>query len=393
MFFKVTFLACWLNIFSLSLSNGCQELKGIGDTEYDYYKVSDLVDVPFTGQYRETFVPVIVSTFRASETPIQGRLPLFTQSGVFSVLSSYEEKALEFFGRVDKSVARRRCETTDPDGNNSELFKIHRSVALWYIFHFGVRYHYLPADSANYAAAIEGYGLDPEICDGDKYYTSHCYDTSTPWGLSYAVATEHYEFGLNDGWNEDGSYSRTVNKIPYQDFRDESRRYIPKNNPWKLELLNNWQPLLESDELGFVYYQEHVTPHIGYTAKSIIYTNDEVCERSKWFKKEIAQADNYDYNYEIELLLERMRGLTDLSKMEIEFFDAKSNLATFVSQYRSALIPGIDSTMFEFWVYEMAYLLNTYETVIPAWKEKVDFDRVRPPSIISELLGEQVSGF
>ena len=384
--FFVLFIFTSCLICQFFVINGCQDLKGIGDTSYDYYSESDLDDVPFTGQL-ETFLSVIGATFLQQETPIQGRITYSTGSVVWSVLSSYEEKPLEFYGRVDKSTARRRCETTTE--SNTQLFKLHRNVAIWYGWYFLTR-NYYPSDFAQFAQVLNEFGLDADICDGSKYYSSHCYDTATPWGLSFVIATEYYEYGLNDGWNVDGSYSRVVNKIPYQDFRNESQRYIPKNNPWELSVLDSWQPLLESDELGFLFYQEHVTPHIGYTGKSVVFENDEICKRSKRFKRDTARADEYDYNYEIGLLIDRMADLTETSKMEIEFFDAKANLGEFVDQYKYASVPNITSNTFEWWIYDMAYLLNTYETIIVAWKEKVDFDRVRPPSIIAKLLGEQV---
>ena len=81
---------------------------------------------------------------------------------------------------------------------------------------------------------------------------------STPWGLAYITAREVVEYSVYDGWNADGSYNREYNKIPYMDFRDSNRRYIPVNTPWKLKYKTRYQNLLETDELGFLYYHEHM---------------------------------------------------------------------------------------------------------------------------------------
>lgn len=73
---------------------------------------------------------------------------------------------------------------------------------------------------------VSGWNLDPAVCDT----SGACDDTDTPWGYAKSLADETLAYSLNDGWNSDGSMSRSSNKIPYQDWR--SNPYIPRNSPW-----------------------------------------------------------------------------------------------------------------------------------------------------------------
>lgn len=61
----------------------------------------------------------------------------------------------------------------------------------------------------------------------------------TPWGLAKAYVDETATYLLaNDGWNADGSMSRSVNRIPYSDFSTSDSAgntwtaYRPQNTPY-----------------------------------------------------------------------------------------------------------------------------------------------------------------
>ena len=226
---------------------------------------------------------------------------------------------------------------------------------------------------------LESYGLDADICSNVDF---DCSDTDTPWGLPSALVGEAYQFSIFDGWNADGSLSRTFNKIPYQDFRDDNDRYIPSNSPWSLDEIDKWQPLLESDGLGFLFFQEHVVPHIGFTGKSIFLGDDEICSRK-------ASKPEYDYDLEMQLALDRLANLNDTSKMEIEFFDSKlTSIVPLLVQFYARQGKSLDS--FEFITIDSIIISVLYEAVMVVWKEKVNFDAVRPPSIIHEELDGEV---
>ena len=74
--------------------------------------------------------------------------------------------------------------------------------------------------------------------------------------------------------------------------------------------------MLEDDGRGYFVRQEHVTPYIGQLAKRWLLSDEEFYARS-------LQDPEYDYDLESHLVIQRLSNLTDLDKMEIEFFDDK----------------------------------------------------------------------
>ena len=213
--------------------------------------------------------------------------------------------------------------------------------------------------------------------------TRLCECTCVDYLVLLGTVQEIEDLKTRDGWNELGDYNREYNRIPWSDFRDKSTRYEPLNDPWNLDVIDRWQPLTESDEYGFVYYQQHSVPHIGYTGISYHQTNEEMCDATNSLSD-----PEYDYDIEIPLAIERLRNLTDLQKVEIEFYDIKENLILLVG---SLLLPGGGSAdSFEFTRINLIILHSFYEAGLLAWKTKVDFDKVRPTSIVHELIPDEV---
>jgi hypothetical protein len=75
--------------------------------------------------------------------------------------------------------------------------------------------------------------------------------------------------------------------------------------------------MLEDDGRGYFVRQEHVTPYIGQLGKRRLLSDEEFYARSS------LQDLEYDYDLESHLVIQRLSNLTDLDKMEIEFFDDK----------------------------------------------------------------------
>jgi hypothetical protein len=96
--------------------------------------------------------------------------------------------------------------------------------------------------------------------------------------------------------------------------------YAPKNSPHALTSPTLWQPLIEDDGLGFFYAQEHVVPHIGFTAKPVILTREEVDAR-------VCPDPEYNLVEETNLIIETVAGLDDFQKTMVEFMDNKINIA------------------------------------------------------------------
>ena len=258
----------------------------------------------------------------AIETPIRNRLNFVINAPIYSAMAMFHPTSLDIWGRKALSDSRRRC--SEADGVDPELLANHRRVTLLYVASYAGQTTN-PELKSLFDTQSTTWGLDNNICDVED-----CSDISTPWGLAFTLAQESKLWFDNDGWNHDGSLSSTYNKIPYKDWR--SNPYTPDPN-----CDTCWQPLEETDGLGFLYRQNHVTSHIGETGKSFFFTNEDVCARR-------LEDPDYDYSLEAELAITRLANLTPEQKAEIEFFDNKGNsLVPLIFQYFARLGVSFDS--------------------------------------------------
>lgn len=147
---------------------------------------------------------------------------------------------------------------------------------------------------------------------------------ATPRVLGSAVAAEIIEHMQTDGWNHNGAVKTvakkkgkahpttadtmcTANCRPFSD----TTGYKPRNSPWEITEPTAWQPLTENDKQGFFYTQEHVTPHIGFTAEPAVLSEHDVRSRK-------LRNPNYEYDHETNLVIERVANLDDYKKTVIE---------------------------------------------------------------------------
>lgn len=324
---------------------------------------------PPTGAVFITFIHHVEPVIGTYETPIQFRLIQTANLAIYSSMAMYEPQALDHFARQAESQARRLC-TADSSAAK------HRQVALAYALIFVTRNYFSQASSA-LELAYSAWGIDASKCDA----VGSCSDLTTPWGLAKKFTDEMKAYAATDGWNADGSLSHTYNKIPYQDWRRDP--YVPRNNPWTLQHRKNWQPLLEHNSRGYITFQEHVTPHIGQTGRSIFFTNQELCAKT-------AQKPHYNLDEEIELTFARLASLNDNKKMEIELFDSKlTSLVPLMAQWYLRAHPGGTLDDWDFIQVDSIIISALYESVMVVWKEKVVFDLVRPPSYAHDQYGDE----
>mmetsp|Transcript_3777 Transcript_3777/g.11176 ORF Transcript_3777/g.11176 Transcript_3777/m.11176 type:complete len:712 (-) Transcript_3777:183-2318(-) len=187
------------------------------------------------------------------------------------------------------------------------------------------------------------------------------------------IAEKVMGYGAVDGWNALGDVGRdgTPCTANCRHFRDTTN-YQPKD---PAQHPNTWQPLLEDKGDGFFYRQEHVTPHIGTRAKFRVLPETERAAR-------VAPAPNYDYAAETELVLARLRSLTDGLKMQVEFHDSKLDilLYCFTALLQSGAFPSLEMAL----AFLAGYTGAEHDALIVAWKEKVRYDLVRPTTKIQE---------
>mmetsp|Transcript_43908 Transcript_43908/g.101496 ORF Transcript_43908/g.101496 Transcript_43908/m.101496 type:complete len:575 (-) Transcript_43908:154-1878(-) len=312
------------------------------------------------------------------ETPIQARLALMHLIPFAGFAAAFHPTALEPFGRVDVSAARRRCGATvdyavDKTANSRYL---HRQVSLAYTVAWGVSATLPNADVAMIRSILAGWKLDYDICDKAGI---DCTDISTPWGLARSMIDEQTDFFAFDGWNADGSYSREFNKRPYEDWR--ARPYVPKNTPFELTATRRWQPMTEENGLGYITNQQHVTPHIGWTGRPFVLTDADVCSAR------LANPE-YDLPFEANLVIQRTSTLDDVKKIEIEFWDSKfTSLIPLLIQYGAA--KGMNADDYNWIILDFATVVSIYDAVQLSWKVKVQTDLVRPTSYIQSAMADK----
>jgi hypothetical protein len=243
-------------------------------------------------------------------------------------------------------------------------------------------------------AGVQACGAD--VACLNALASAHSYD---PKLMGHIVAKLTYDYSLQDGFNELGTDDGCeVNCRPYRDVTG----YAPVNDPWKVENQNKearWEPLLEDNGRGFFYRQEHVTPHIGTTAKFRYVPESERTTRTaphpSYTKKRLAEAAN---------VIQLMSTLDDYKKIEIEVFDDKLIVGnTIINSFVGKILttpggfvepipdfqkPGVVLSLERFVHFTSAFLATELDAAIIAWKEKVVFDMVRPTSIIKRLGGD-----
>eukprot|EP00658_Telonema_sp_P-2_P041194 TRINITY_DN2945_c0_g1_i1.p1 TRINITY_DN2945_c0_g1~~TRINITY_DN2945_c0_g1_i1.p1 ORF type:complete len:598 (-),score=119.45 TRINITY_DN2945_c0_g1_i1:434-2227(-) len=314
------------------------------------------------------------------ETPIQFRLIQHFSLVVFSGLAAFHPTSLDHFADVDQSNARRRCALSPA---NLTLWELQQDLAVAYGLYFAAA-KLFPSNVAfvlNTTAVTWGLEAGFDRCQD----AADCADLSTPWGLAYNLAEKMAVFAARDGWNADGTLSRTYNRRPFQDFRD--RPYTPRNTPWKLKHARRWQPLLEDNGKGYMVHQEHVVPHAGHTGRGIFMSDQEHCS----FK---APRPNIDYDTENDNVLARAAALDDTKKMQVELFDGKiGSILPLLFQWY-VRTTGKKLSGYEFQKIDCAINNILYESTMAVWREKIRHDRVRPPSRIRhDMEGETVTSY
>jgi hypothetical protein len=217
---------------------------------------------------------------------------------------------------------------------------------------------------------------EPDIDTLKNIAATNCYK---PKIMGAIVARQLTEYSRRDGYNmygdlgrdgkpcrwncrrytdptgyEPGGESRSDSKIK----GDKKKRKAVKEERSK----SRWKPMLEDDGRGYFTRQQHVTPHIGKTAKRAVLSDED-------FESRILKNPNYKYKDEAYLVADRLKATAedDLKKATIEFYDDKfkvnfsvlSTVASYGVSFEQLLNFGFGITSSE------------YDSILVAWKEKV----------------------
>jgi hypothetical protein len=243
----------------------------------------------------------------------------------------------------------------------------------------------VPISADTISAWLDDLGLDSTIMgSGEASRLAFEEGNPTPRVIGSLVATEIIGDMYTDGWNYKGlerpnGETCTANCRPFSD----SYGYVPKNSPWEVTDPIAWQPLIESDDLGFFYPQEHVTPHIGFTAKPVILSPDTLAATK-------LNKPSYDYSQEASDAIINVSNLDDYKKTMISFMDNKINIAGgMIMRLRGKYRLSLEAQVF----YHYGYTSSEHDVVLLAWKEKVNHDRIRPTSVVQALGDQEVTSY
>lgn len=212
--------------------------------------------------------------------------------------------------------------------------------------------------------------------------------------MGHIVAKLAYDYSLQDGFNQLGKDDGC--QVNCRAFMDVTG-YKPVNDPYAKNRRRNtaerWEPLLEDNGKGFFYRQEHVAAHIGQTAKFRFLAEEERTQR-------VATPPNYTRRRWVESreVIDLMATLDDFKKVEVEIFDDKLNVASAAvngflgavigAQYEDPVFqnaPGTFLTLERLVNFISGFAAVEMDSNTISWKEKVNYDLVRPTSVIKQF--------
>jgi len=330
---------------------------------------------------------------------IQMREWLAIMSVGYSILSSSDGTAIEFFGRLEQTDYYRRCIPNPALSNFVEITNIIKQHALE---SFGYGYlraiqYYVPEWKdvmTEYGASI---GLDLEKCTSSV--SSNC-GSNTPSGFAKLYFDENKLIFDNDGWNANGNLTGKTNRVPYSDWRTTKFNADAGKEMCDSDWMNQyracrvfslapdpgiitgdsdvcWTPIKTT--FNFRQYTElwrH--PHIGDTGRSYFLGDQKICDTK-------VEYPCYCFAKTDTEILNDAANLDELKKAESEFFNNVFKwMFEFQRKYYSATINDFDfvSTI-------TATTSSMYEATLITYKEKMRMGIIRPRSHINKNLADE----
>eukprot|EP00545_Synedropsis_sp_CCMP1620_P002929 CAMPEP_0119010050 /NCGR_PEP_ID=MMETSP1176-20130426/4758_1 /TAXON_ID=265551 /ORGANISM="Synedropsis recta cf, Strain CCMP1620" /LENGTH=514 /DNA_ID=CAMNT_0006962645 /DNA_START=57 /DNA_END=1601 /DNA_ORIENTATION=- len=307
------------------------------------------------------------------ETPIQVWQTWRLDQCMWNCIATYHPTALDALTKMrPKNVAPPKYHTSEA-----------RALCMIHAVHKLIP-DLVPIASLDISMWLAELGLDTSIMSNDEARYLADLGAYSPHILGSVVAADILDNMKEDGWNSDGSVAAggkecTANCRPFTD----TTGFEPINSPWDLTDPESWQPLIESDDLGFFHSQEHVTAHIGTRAVPVILDAEEVAAR-------VIPDPAYDYAQETRDAIDRVANLDAFQRSMVKFMDNKINIAGgMITMLRAKYNLSLEAQVF----YHYGYTSTELDVVILSWKEKIRWNRVRPTSLVQALGDEQVESF
>lgn len=337
---------------------------------------------PLDGYNRFTSF-MVPRVFATTHTPITVRWSVLFMISYHDVHAGCNPSRLSFFGTND-TIPSEIC--NHPLGKT--LIPVY---AVNYIYR--KQYPVLGLRLTQYLVSL---GLTPLSKSNDL-------NTFNGWGNVFGGRVHNYF--KEDGWNALGAPRKDF-KNPYYDRTG----YEPKNPagvPEKhLKYPLRWQPLIQTNKLGSFFIQQHVTPHLGRTAKPLLTPREALFKRRTKGpyrfpnRRTIHRMDRRQIIREARKLFAISAGLTIRQIQEAFFWDVKlysTGMTSFLytAQFvRQGLIkPQQAADTFASWA--IAEAVAMHDATILAWHEKRRHDIARPQTLIRRIFkhGKQFQSF
>lgn len=298
-------------------------------------------------------VQVLLQITPANDAPIILRHTTLASHAWYDALAPYHPTAVG----VSSNLGRRPAvERTQRNKNIAMLYASYRLMNSLQ-----------PRFAATWRGMLTSVGLNPDD-------TSE--DLTTPVGIGNVAGRHVVADRERDGMNQLGDEGGTeFHRRPYADYTG----YKPVNTPERLFDPSRWQPLVSTTGFGTFTSQQFITPQWGRT-KAYSYTNPR---RFNAPPPRDSRIENFAaYRAQAVDVLTRQAGLTDDQKMLAEFFDNKLNSLGFAAFF---IIQTRGMSLDDLVIYDFLTNMAAFDGGIATWKEKVQFDTVRPTSAIRHL--------
>ena len=182
-------------------------------------------------------------------------------------------------------------------------------------------YAMLRAVEALIPAAVPSVNSVFDALDLDTSYTNTA-DHTDPRDIGNTAARATLSYFANDGYNANGLLDAQAFPRNFSDYTN----FVPANTPYLLEYITKWQPLIETNGLGYFTVQTHITPQSA-LAKTFAVTSKEM--KTKYISLPPYPPTNElnmnDYKDQADQVLKVASTLTDLQKVWPSFSTRNSS--------------------------------------------------------------------
>lgn len=205
-------------------------------------------------------------------------------------------------------------------------------------------------------------------------------DASTPAGVGNLVGREAVARHVAEAWNSQGTMDADTYPHPYSDWTN----FVPANTAYSVKKLLNWQPLLETNGMGYFTVQSHITPQAG-RAAPLLANASYIAAATAPPPYKGAAGSKTNLKAQAQVVLEATAALDDTKKMLAEYFNDKVAFVSTLTVAVSAALKWDTATHLAAEMHTLC-MADAFKLV---WREKIRHNAVRPISVIRALYEDQ----